>query len=114
METAQPAPEVHPFEQSAHLPDDALVKVTRLCVFCNKPSYVTVKLGGMRLWRSGLSNLRLQEIFPELSLDDRETLISGSHGACFDAAFSDEDEPADSLMNDAQNDAADLAESVDE
>jgi len=33
----------------------------------------------------------IQDQFPELTIGQREAIISGTHGECFDAAFGEED-----------------------
>lgn len=68
-----------------------LISVTTgKCMFCGKYGIVeNVPADGFNLWQDGLF---IQDALPMLSADDREQLMTGTHGACFDAAFPDEDE----------------------
>ncbi len=60
------------------------------CLLCGQDSEVkgldTLKVAQ---WLAGAF---VQEAFPRLSSDDREILISGTHGDCYDLAFPEEEE----------------------
>ncbi len=60
---------------------------TKLCPKCRKASTVDVDPHALLAWRRGLL---IQEAFPDLSVDDRELLITGTHPACWDEMFPDE------------------------
>jgi len=60
------------------------VHFTKTCHFCHQPSHVTAPLDGVRKWITGAL---IQAAMPGLPVGDREILVSGSHPACFDAAF---------------------------
>lgn len=71
---------------------DGTAKFRTTCVLCGHP----VELAGLDpdalvlfLDRQGPM---VQDAFPRLSATEREVLMSGSHGKCFEDAFSDEDE----------------------
>lgn len=68
-----------------------LISVTTgKCMFCGKHGIVeNVPADGFNLWQDGLF---IQEALYMLSADDREQLMTGTHGACFDAMCPDEDE----------------------
>lgn len=65
------------------------IEVERVCPLCQKPNVITVPVEGYDRWQRGEF---VQVAFRDLSADDREGLISGAHGACFDAFFPDEDD----------------------
>ena len=91
---------------------DGTMTCHRTCEFCRQPSSVSgLDPAKVALYDNG-RGLHIQEVWPELSADDREIIQSGTHGDCFDAAFPD-DEPdedwsdLDSLFEqgDAEGDA---------
>jgi hypothetical protein len=61
--------------------DRAVVKTPRCCVCGNTSEAGPVDLDGLARWHSGAL---IQEALPELSADDRELLISGTHPLCWD------------------------------
>lgn len=74
---------------------DGKATFTATCTFCGKPAQVTgLDPAKLELFASGQGPF-VQDLFPELSADDRETLISGVHGSCFDTAFPPEDDDDD-------------------
>jgi len=62
------------------------VEVT--CGICKTTHKLTVPIEGFIKWRSGVL---IQQALPELSADDRELLISGVCGGCFDDMFKEEE-----------------------
>lgn len=63
----------------------ALVAVlTPPCMGCNDRSSILLPAGKVEAWRNGAL---IQRVFPNMSAADRETLISGTHPACWDAMF---------------------------
>lgn len=62
------------------------------CPLCGKVAYVVLTPDQHTRWwewsKGGAPFL--QEVLPELSAGNRETLLSGTHDACFDKAFPDE------------------------
>lgn len=62
---------------------------TKPCVVCGKTSRVTVPLAGYIAWRH--HGEFVQNAFPEMSADNRELLISGTHPACWAELFNEED-----------------------
>jgi hypothetical protein len=70
-----------------------LITVVQTCMLCSNESSITVDRERYEKWVEG-RRLRLpsathsvQAIFSDLSPDQREILISGTHPSCFDAAF---------------------------
>ena len=60
---------------------------TVTCPFCGESEILTLPLEGFLDWRNGTP---VQEAFPDLSVDDRERLISGICPDCWDEMFKDE------------------------
>tara|TARA_R100001082_G_scaffold17964_1_gene8942 strand:- start:238 stop:450 length:213 start_codon:yes stop_codon:yes gene_type:complete len=59
------------------------------CRLCDTVHDLTVNVEGFVNWQAGEF---IQEALPELSCDERELLISGTCGTCFDKLFPSEDE----------------------
>jgi hypothetical protein len=59
------------------------------CTDCEQLKEFTVRTEHYAAWISGTV---IQAAMPEIPEDERELLISGMCGTCFDALFSDEDE----------------------
>ena len=59
------------------------------CTNCEQLKEFTVQTAHYQAWISGTV---IQAAMPEISEDERELLISGMCGTCFDALFADEDE----------------------
>ena len=56
---------------------------------CGDRQTVLVKKTDLRAWKNGEY---IQNAMPYLNVDERELLISGTCGPCFDNMFPDEDE----------------------
>ncbi len=67
---------------------------TGACPYCGHDGSVRVTLDGHA--RRAAGEL-VQKAFPELPAGLREQIISGTHPACFDALFAD-DEPAGAVL----------------
>jgi len=59
------------------------------CRRCHTVHDLSVNMLGFANWQAGEF---IQEALPELSAGERELLISGTCGACFDELFPEEDE----------------------
>lgn len=59
----------------------------RTCLICKKKMQINVPAAGYIKWQQGSL---IQNAMPELSVSDREILISGICGSCFDLSFSEE------------------------
>lgn len=64
------------------------ITVVRKCVLCGGETKLNLSFDKWKQWRAGT---HIQDVWPKLNVDLRETLISGSHGSCFDEVFKDED-----------------------
>ncbi len=70
--------------------EDGTVTWRSSCLLCGQPSEVKgLDAKGITRWQAGAF---VQEAFPGLSADDREILVSGTHGDCYDLAFPEEEE----------------------
>jgi len=59
---------------------------------CGKRSHIVVDDFCYRQWRGGEL---IQNAFPSMTADEREVLVSGTHGECFYALFGDDTETDD-------------------
>lgn len=60
------------------------MKLARTCTECKKGFSIEVELNDFAKWQSGK---HIQHTFPYLSPGERELLISGICGECFDKLF---------------------------
>lgn len=81
------------------------VKLTFFCIWCQKLNEITVDKEKWELFLQPNSPF-VQDIWPEMSMADRETLISGSHDACFDAMFPEDEDDDVSSYPEPQGDQA--------
>jgi hypothetical protein len=73
------------------------VTITKTCRECGIEKYIECDPAAVMSWQAGV---HIQDAMPEVSADDRELLISGICGQCFDKLF-EEDEEIDA--EDAEN-----------
>jgi hypothetical protein len=59
------------------------------CPVCRKRSEVEMDIADLLDWTGGKM---IQDVFPEMSKEDREVLISGTHPKCFNELFPPEEE----------------------
>ena len=90
-----------PFEVWLEKTSDDTYTIHRWCAICKKPSEVKdCSREGVEEWSLG-TGLYVQQAFPNKSADERETILSGAHGTCFDEEFTevdDEDEYDDEVF----------------
>lgn len=55
--------------------------VHRRCQFCQKMAHTTVPAQGLWDWEHGKF---AQDAFPDLTVDEREQVMTGTHPACWD------------------------------
>lgn len=65
------------------------ISMTISCPFCHRTSDVHLPIEGFFAWRAGAL---VQNAFPKLELEVRETLISGMCVSCQDTIFGEDDE----------------------
>lgn len=58
------------------------------CPHCQKDSTVEVDFNSYLMWRNGTL---IQTAFPNMSIGEREMLITGIHPECWDIMFPDEE-----------------------
>lgn len=63
------------------------VTVCCTCSMCKQRKDITISAEAYRRWQKGEL---IQRVMPELSADDRELLISGICGPCFDKLFKED------------------------
>ena len=63
--------------------------IHRRCEFCGDLSHTTVPGPGLWAWEHGEF---VQVAFPTLTSDQREQVLTGTHPACWDATFPEEEE----------------------
>jgi hypothetical protein len=68
-------------------PDEYVI--VRDCMFCGQESRVKVPAQGLWDWEHGKF---IQTAMPNLSADEREQVITGTHPACWDEHMKDPDE----------------------
>ncbi len=74
------------------------VTITTTCPFCGHINEVAVNKSDYWEWQNGAL---VQDAFPYLTADERETLVSGICPACWDRMFSfPNDEEDDELFDD--------------
>ena len=65
------------------------VTITKACIRCEQTHTIQMPEKDYQRWKNGE---HIQYVAPYLSADDRELLISGICGPCFDDIFAGEDE----------------------
>jgi len=61
---------------------------TRTCLVCGKDGQVEVPLKGYMDWRAGAF---IQDAMPDVSAAEREQIITGTHGSCWDKMMDEEE-----------------------
>jgi len=62
---------------------------TKTCVVCDEYEIWSLDRQAVESWQGGES---IQNAFPDMTMSDRELLISGTHPACWDKLFPEEEE----------------------
>lgn len=57
------------------------------CIMCHTKHTILVPVGGYTQWAKGQA--KIQEALPGLTDDERELLVSGICGQCFDKMFAE-------------------------
>jgi hypothetical protein len=68
---------------------DTVVVKTLRCMECGQSSLIELDASAFARWQAGAF---VQDAFPDMSAPERETLITGTHSACWDAIFADEED----------------------
>lgn len=64
-------------------------RFVKTCWICNEEHEIFVDTNDFIEWQEGKY---IQNVWPHLNADDREVMISGTCGPCYDKMFGDEDE----------------------
>lgn len=67
--------------------DNLITVRCKPCLCCGLSSMLTVDIDRWSKWSEGVN---IQIAFPDLSENDRELLITGTHSECWDKMFLDE------------------------
>lgn len=68
---------------------DNLIRVdTGPCLVCHQGGEMAVRADGYAQWQT---DTYIQVALPELSAGEREQLMTGTHPACFDAMFAEDE-----------------------
>lgn len=62
---------------------------TPACQVCSKTSEFTLDAEKIDRWKAGAY---IQDVWPHMTMNDRELLISGTHPKCWEELFAEEDE----------------------
>jgi hypothetical protein len=62
---------------------------TPKCMICKKVSDIELDSDKVKAWSNGA---HIQNVWPELSADERELIMTGTHPACWDKLMSMEEE----------------------
>ena len=68
-------------------PDTHIIYFTD-CVWCKGDTGISMLRTNWDAWQAGA---HIQNVWPDAPIGDRETLINGTHSACFDELFKEED-----------------------
>jgi hypothetical protein len=68
----------------------APANVHRVCVHCEDETFFLMTTEQYNRWQ--IRGLYIQDVFPHLDAETREWMISGTHPACWNEVFSDEEE----------------------
>jgi hypothetical protein len=68
---------------------DTIVVKTQTCSVCGEYEVWSLDRQAVARWRAGEN---IQNAFPNMNAGDREVLISGTHPACWDKLFREEED----------------------
>ena len=68
--------------------DMMMARCVMACPLCGGESILNTEANKITEYRGGA---HAQDVWPEKSIDWRETWISGSHGYCYDKVFSEQE-----------------------
>jgi hypothetical protein len=63
--------------------------ITPTCQVCDRTGALQVPVEGHRKWVAGAF---IQDVLSDLTAEEREMLISGTHPDCFDSLFADDED----------------------
>jgi transposase len=68
---------------------DEKVVIIQQCIHCGGETEWPITYEQWNDWQ--VKHKFIQEVFPEMSVDDRETMMNGTHPSCFNEIFKDMD-----------------------
>ena len=68
---------------------ETIVVKTKTCTVCGEYEVWSLDRKAVESWQAGEY---IEIAFPEMSLEDREVLITGTHPACWDKLFPEEED----------------------
>ena len=77
-----------------------VVTLVQTCRLCKKDSSIELDAAKFKKWKA--EDLKIQGAFPELTADQREQVMSGLHGPCFDKLFEGMEEPEDNSPDESE------------
>jgi len=69
--------------------DGQVTVKTPPCPMCGKTALLEVDADGLRMWQAGA---HIQRAFPQLEASQRELLMTGTHPACWDRMWVEDEE----------------------
>ena len=71
---------------------DTIVVKTKTCTVCGEYEVWSLDRQAVEIWQGGEY---IQNAFPDMSAEDRELLISGTHPACWNKLFGEDEGESD-------------------
>lgn len=65
-----------------------IIVATPACPICHRDGEMPVEVDGYRNWMAGTL---IQRALPDLTADEREQLMTGTHPDCWDAMWNEEE-----------------------
>jgi hypothetical protein len=78
-----------PTNQHVEVVMENSVMFVKWCRVCSAQTTIEVDADKFRRWQQGEL---IQQVWPDMAVEDREMLISGTHPECWSWLFGDEDE----------------------
>ena len=76
-------------------PDPTTKVKTKPCPHCHKSSFIDIRTEDYERWQGGEL---IQNVWPEMTPDERELLMTGIHPGCWNEMFDDAGEAAVRLL----------------
>lgn len=67
---------------------DEQIIIARNCPLCNTQRYIQVSKDAYNNWKNGTT---IQKAFPDLTVDERELIMTGFCSKCFDTVMEPDD-----------------------
>jgi len=70
------------------MPENTIKLKTKACIYCGLSGHIDVSYAAFKRYEKGAL---IQDAFSDLSADEREQIISGTHSECWKKIFGDEE-----------------------